>query len=332
MSSRKSLMVHYRRLEDATGAFNGQTLEAAVRGAMQHPVDGGPLADHWKRRAWLIPPGDEDTLLSNVHYDGGDHYFGDLTLYSRGYMQALLREQDDAPILDIEQQPAPAGQEYVHSMMYWLIRNNHALVIQSQSLTSKSLENYLTWLLKERTPIIGDTGQVLLESKFDAAEVGGDLEDIREIVVGGTSTRLTASATPPLQTRETTGYQAVADATRTGVDKAREVLLAVMNSESDVMELIASIPEEASLQVSVHIGYKTHKRAVSRAPMQQALRNLPDGEITAIGKSGKLIGNDIRLTHPVSVLRQGSLLDPEDVKRALNQAYTYFVENGKIDP
>jgi hypothetical protein len=33
----------------------------------------------------------------------------------------------------------------------------------------------------------------------------------------------------------------------------------------------------------------------------------------------------------VSVLKKGSLLDPEDVIRALREAHQYFVANGKID-
>ena len=105
-----------------------------------------------------------------------------------------------------------------------------------------------------------------------------------------------------------------------------------MSNEADVQELLGSIPEGADLDVSVHIGYKTKKRRVSRAPMQQALRNLPEGEITAIGRSGRMTGKDIRLSFPVRVLSNGNLLDPIDVKAKLLAAYEYFVENGKIEP
>jgi hypothetical protein len=66
--------------------------------------------------------------------------------------------------------------------------------------------------------------------------------------------------------------------------------------------------------------------------MQQALRNLPEGEVTAIGKSGRMTGKDIRLSYPVRVLSNGSLLDPDDVRAKLRSAYEYFVENGKIEP
>jgi hypothetical protein len=91
----------------------------------------------------------------------------------------------DISVLPVEQQPPPKGKEYVHSMMYWMVIGNHALMIQSRSLTSKHLEEYLTWLLKDRTTTITPTGQVILQAKFDASDVGGDLNDIKEIVVGG---------------------------------------------------------------------------------------------------------------------------------------------------
>jgi hypothetical protein len=89
-TARQPVTIHYRRLEDVTGAFGKQTLEAAIRKAMSHRFDGGKIAAHWKRRAWVVPPSSEDTLLMNIHHDGGSYYFGDLTHYTKGYLQTLL--------------------------------------------------------------------------------------------------------------------------------------------------------------------------------------------------------------------------------------------------
>lgn len=267
----------------------------------------------------------------NVHADGGTNYFGDLTLYTKGYMQALLAEIPDVPSLTVEQQPPPRGKEYVHSMMYWMAIKNHLLMIQSRSLTSKQLEEYLTWLLKDRSSAISPTGQVILQAKFDASDVGGDLNDIREIIVGGQATNLktmTAEKAAPVP-KESTKYKEIGTR-KPWPTRALEVLRAVMNNEADVQKLLESVPEGANLDIAVHIGYKA-KREVSRAPMQEALRNLPEGEITAIGRNGRMTGSDIRLSHPANVLKSGNLLDPNDVVRALREAYRFFVENGKID-
>ena len=267
----------------------------------------------------------------NLKKDGGTYYFGDLTHYTRGYLQTLLAEQADTPSLAVEQQPPPKGKEYVHSMMYWLVIENHLIMIQSRSLAAKQLEEYLTWLLKDRTTTIGPTGQVILQIKFDAAEVGGDIDDIKEIIVGG---RAAAAGSVELKEadlkpgKEVERHQEIATRKPWG-QRAWDVLRAAMNNEADVRELMESIPEGADLEVAVHIGYKA-KRKVSRAPMQHALRNLPEGEITAVGRNGIQTGKDIRLSCPASILKIGSLLDPEDVVRALLEAHQFFSSNGKI--
>lgn len=330
--ARQPVTVHYRRLADATGAFGKLTLEAAVRKAMNSQSDGGKISAHWKRRAWLVPPSSEETLLMNLHNDGGTYYFGDLTLYSKGYMQALLAEVPDVPSLSVEQQAPPKGKEYIHSMMYWMAIKNHVLMIQSRSLASKQLEQFLTWLLKDRSAAISPTGHVILQAKFDASDVGGDLNDIKEIIVGGRATNVPSTAVTQqagAAPDEKTKYSDLGTR-KPWPTRAMEVLRAVMNNEADVQKLLESVPEGANLDISVHIGYKA-KREVSRAPMQEALRNLPEGEITAIGPHGRMTGNDIRLSHPANVLKSGNLLDPTDVIRALREAYQFFVDNGKID-
>ncbi|WP_296715607.1 hypothetical protein [Tistrella sp.] len=332
MTDRKSATVHYRRMEDPVNALKGDTLEARIRSALADQFNGGVLSEHWSRRAWNRAE-NSDTLLMNIYHDDGVSFFGDLTVYTQGYMQALLRNEQDVAMLPVEQQPPPAGREYIHSMMFWMVIGNHVMTIQSRSLSTKHLEQYLTWLLKERTAQMGQNGHVLLTAKFDSDEVGGQLDDIREIVVGGTgvveaaSTRLPQE---PVAEREVGQHIDVA-ARRSWGQRAVAVLRAIMNNEADLQELLQSIPEDADLDVSVHIGYKTKKRRVSRAPMQQALRNLPEGEITAVGKDGRLTGKDIRLSYPVRVLSNGSLLDPTDVRVKLRAAYDYFIENGKIE-
>jgi hypothetical protein len=268
-----------------------------------------------------------------VHHDHREYFFGDLTHYTKGYMQALLAQAQDAPMLAVEQQPPPKGKEYVHSMMYWLAIRSHVLMIQSRSLGSKQLEEYLTWLLKHASAI-GDTGNVMLQAKFDPSDVGGDLEDISEIVIGGSApipARAKISAPPPQASiAERATYKRL-QARKPVWDRAINVLRALLNNEADVQKLLHSVPPEADLQVSVSIGYKVRKPEITHSPMQQALRNLPEGEIKARARDGQMSGKDIRLSYPASVIKMGSLLDPDDAMRALREAYKHFVDNGKIE-
>ena len=335
MAGRKPLTVHYRRMEDPVGAMNGTTLELAVRDAMGIPVNGTTISANWNERACFFSADNTDTYLMNVYHDDGISFFGDLTVYTRGFLQSLLKHEPDVPMLSVEQQPPPNNREYIHSMMYWLIVGNHVLLIQSRSLTSKHLEQYLTWLLKDKTHVIANTGHVILNAKFDSDQVGGDLDDVKEIIVGGTGVLQAAlpDRAPLPRAREHDVERHVdIDEKRGWGERALGVLRAIMSNEADVQRLLNTIPQDADLNVSVRIGYKALRRTLSHAPMQQALRNLPDGEITAIGKYGRVTGEDIRLSYPVRIETIGSLLVPEDVRSKLLSAYDYFVENGKIDP
>jgi hypothetical protein len=107
---RQAVTIHYRRLEDITGAFGKLSLEAAIRAAMERPIGDEKVHEHWKHRAWVVPPSSEDTFLMNVFHDGGSYYFGDLTHYTKGYLQTLLAEAADTPSLLVEQHPPPKGE------------------------------------------------------------------------------------------------------------------------------------------------------------------------------------------------------------------------------
>lgn len=329
MGPRKPLSIHYRRLSDVTGAFQSIPLEEAVRRALNAKAGEESLSSNWKHRAWLPNGNGGDTLLMNLFHDNNPTIFGDITAFTSGHLQALLDQVEDDPVLKVEQMRAPEGKEYVHSIMYWMIINNHVFLAQSRSLNGKNLEEYLTWLLIGKSGIF-EKGNIMLESKFDIDEVGGDIDDIREIVIGGAvgSMDISSSKVVSVDQEEFSG----AGIKRTKDQRAIEVLKAAMNSDADVTELLKQIPEDASLQVDVHIGYRARKRKVSRAPMQQALRNLPEGELKVKGRTGSLQGRDIRLSYPVSVLMRGSLVDPGDMQEKLFSAYRYFVENGKIEP
>jgi hypothetical protein len=104
-----------------------------------------------------------------------------------------------------------------------------------------------------------------------------------------------------------------------------------MKNDADVRRLLEEVPDSAQLRVSVRIGYRDRSRQLTTAPMQRALRNLPEGEIIARGRHGRLTGDDIRLSYPATISRNGSLLRHDDVLRAFEEAYQYFRENGKIE-
>ncbi|HEF4771931.1 hypothetical protein [Burkholderia multivorans] len=347
---RKQVTIHYRKL-DRNGGFPAGTLEQHVRAAMEANVDGHRVRDRFRTRVRALG---EDNYFVNTFYDrAADEtplVFGDVIHFTKGHLQALFTvAQTDVAVAPVQQMPAPSLTEYVHSEMFWMIKGDHVFVIQSMSLRTEELESYLAWLLSELTATLPQPApQIVLAARFDEQLVGGDLNDIQEIVVGGVAApahRAEESDTPPApQEREITQHGEVGTARTTGWAQAWDILKTLLGGDANVDKVMQSVPPDADLRVEVHIGYKTRKRSVSRAGLRQletGLRNLPDSQLQVKARGmSKSSDGSVRLHHNASVqlikagvgdnVKVGSLLDPTDVLRAMYEAYNVMYNNGKI--
>lgn len=344
-TERKPVTIHYRKFNRAPAIKN--TLEQLVRGAM-NTAEGGVKIRH-RYLARLNNVG-SDNYFINTYTDGATEtplVFGDILHFTKNHLQALCKTADkNAAAVPVQQMKAPEQSEYVHSQMFWMIKDDHAFVVQSMSLKTAEFEQYLEWLLKRKTGKLPGDHSVILDARFDEDVIGGDLNDIQEIIIGGVTS---APETVPEDEAE---VQVVEVAQNAQIDtkgtasfaKAREILGVLLGGDANVASLMKAVPPDAELNVQVHIGYKTKKRKVSRVALQQletGLRNLPDSQLQVKAKGARVATDGtIRLHHNASIklIKMqdgdnhiiGSLLDPADVLRAMLEAYSNFVANGKI--
>lgn len=273
-----------------------------------------------------------------------DYVFGDITHFTKDQTQALFDDSDEeAAMADVQQLPKPNQGELIHSLMYWMLKDDHVFLLQSHSLRTEGAEAYFSWLLANQTEVLPNGSKVVLASKFDEQAVGGNLEDIREVIVGGTVARQAEKEVVPVeQVVEDAGT--VKQTLLAGWQKTKKIISALIDNEADVEKIMQKLPEEGALSVEVHIGFKTKRKKMSRAVLKDlevGLRNLPDSQLQVLGKDGRRSPDgSIRLQHTASILyvthgegrdkKPTSLLDPDDVLRAMQEAYNVFIANGKI--
>ena len=183
---RKPVTIHYRKFH-RDGSYLNVSLEAMIRAAMDTQVDGRRLRSSYALR---VQQAGDDSYFVNVYNDkaadGSPLVFGDVIHFTKGHLQALFQVSDAAAeMAAVQQMPAPALSEYVHSQMFWMVKGDHVFVIQSTSLKTEQWESYLKWLLSKQTQQLQPNLQVILAAKFSREMDGGDLDDIQEIVVGG---------------------------------------------------------------------------------------------------------------------------------------------------
>lgn len=345
-TERKTVTIHYRKFNRATNSPS--MLEQLIRGAMDSiGSSSAPIKSRYLDR--LFTQG-SDNYFINTYSDsaGQDGYvFGDILHFTKGHLQALCKTADEnASSVPVQQMKAPEQSEYVHSQMFWMLKGDHAFVIQSMSLRTEEFERYLDWLLKTKTSQMASSAQIILDAKFDADVIGGDLEDIQEIVVGGVATPPPTVANPEVveQVSEVTQTGQIDTGRRAGWATATAILRELLGGDANVDSLMKSVPADAELNVQVHIGYQTKKRKIDRVALRQletGLRNLPDSQLQVMAKGArKAADGTIRLHHTASIRLVkaldgdnqliGTLLDPTDVLRAMVEAHNNFVANGKI--
>ncbi|WP_162932905.1 hypothetical protein [Roseovarius sp. EL26] len=314
---------------------------------MNTQKDGTLIKDSVDLR--IAPASDEaqtQRLINDYHIEN-DYVFGNTCAFTPGQMQALLRTQtnnnhgtlsDILDAYDIREARARDGHEYVGGICYWLAIEDHFYQIQHVSLQAKQMEEYFTWLLREQTNTVNINAFVELACQFDSQQVGGDLDDISSIEIGGIAPETIYQPSEPtpdealvedIETTETVGSESAY------FDKARDVLEALVGSIG-TQRIMDEIPDEASLEVKVNIGYKAKKRKFNKEFMgniASGLRNLPDGEMRVRGRSGEMRGTDIRLSEDMSVKKVSdgsSLLDMEHALEQMLEVHRRFVHDGKI--
>ena len=350
--AKKSCRIHYRKLSRDGEIFPAESLSNRINAALDSDGGGGTQVRSSVGHRVTDCPAQPGYQRALNNYSLGDGYdFGTTCLFAPGQMQALLKlaaddaQPDLAAVLeayDIAEQAAPAGHEYLHGLSYWLALGDHFYQIQSVSLQVGAMEEYLTWLLAEKTSVIGAAQYVVLQAVFDQEQLGDDEPSF--IQVGGIVPETIRNIKPEpieqvaspaqmveIDEREKLGGGAL------GWAKSREILVDLYGAIK-AEELINAVPDEASLEVLVSIGYRSKKRKLQKGFMKDlaaGLRNLPDGEVTVRTKNGTSKGPDARIFQDMSILKIGDssgLLSLEDARDQMLEVHRRFLHDGKIEP
>lgn len=330
---KKSVVIRYREFVDPVHALDGSTLESVIRDALQTKENGVAIGTRWAKRIRRDPDDDSERMVANHVRDGQTYVFGNLVAYTVGRDQPVIDESLNAREADIEQLPAPARKQFVNSMMFWMITDNHVFVLRHGQLNPPELEAYLRWLLAERTSVCPDNTQIILSEVVDLQGAGLADEDVTSVKIGSDINAQTygEGRDQDVTTRERKKAQREG-----GKELARKVLDLVVgnNDPGRVDRILREVPDGVDLSVDVEIGFDTRKRSVSRSALKKiamATRNLPDSDVRLVTKSGEISGKKIRLSYRASIPLIGSLLNRDETLHAMIEAYRHFVRSGKIE-
>lgn len=298
-------------------------------------TEGGAQVDGISGQNWM--------RFVNSPRDYAGLNFGVLTLYSPGKHQLVIdtaidEEKDE---LDVSKLPPPAGKQFPEAPLYFGVRDNHVVLIQSKAQRTTDFEAHLNWLLVTAGCIDGSQRVELSDVIPEETRKKLEKAPIKSLSIGAplVSAPATAVLDPAIGTNGQ-GKSIVAAA----VDKVAkgigiDVLKGLLSDkEFSALKLdeLTSIPDiQVRLQIKVvgHRKDETGNDEVMKKIMHE-LRHVDDPSFFKAEVKGmaKLDGSAFRVQAYKPVGSYDGVLDVSDAYEVMRAWLEAIVDGGTIKP
>lgn len=325
----KNCTVQYRYLNEEGLPQNSVLQEMLVR-AMRTAREAGRIGDNARYRIIDLDQDGTYTILNKISdpesWDGA-FFGGQLIHLTEGAdVAAVLRSLDeDTEEFLLEQVNIGEQARVVDGVLYFACTENHVGLIENQTLKSRTLERYLTSLMQTTAQM--QPGQAIVLNADFRAEAGQALPASTEITVAAERNRgpITEEAARILE-------EEAARAQREGAT-VFDVLRTLGWDENAINALRAEVPDDGWIEgfFRVMIKRRGRRTSISRATINEALRNVDAGDLGLRGPNGVEKGGIRKLSTTRRVEAIGSLIDPECAIEEIMRALREWAEAGEID-
>jgi hypothetical protein len=318
----KRKLLHYRVASFLKPV--GQTLQALIEQALAKVT---PATERFQDFGRDSDPEAGWLRFINTHKSALGMEFGALVMYAPGQHRHTIEVADGVDELPIEQvAPDEDGRrQFLESMLFYGVKGNHVVLLQSMALRARDLENYLKWLLM-KAGLMGDDNSVFLNNyapeNTRKSLTSGDVKSVR---IG---TPLIDAA---VRVQDTT--QAKSQRTKLwgeGLDVLKSIMSGRL-AELNFDELGAA----KDLEVFVEVTYKRSasepdQKALNR--LATAFRHVGDDDIRVELKGGSVLtGTDLQIKGYRSVATYNGLVDPSDLFTQMHNWLLEELDQGSID-
>jgi hypothetical protein len=324
--------VQYRMLK-TEGLPAGTVLKPMIIDYLRSEVGGQQVGSSARRRIVDLDQDGSVVILNKITSEAswdGRVFGGQLIQLEPGAnVPAVLQSlEEDADEFLMEQIDLGADAQVVKGVLYFAVVDNHLGLIEGQAVKGRTLERYLTSIF-ERTGAI-DAGQVVtLVVEFLAAD-GKQLPAAMTVDIAAVPNARAAPGGAAADVNELVGRE---------VDRGRregatvfEVLRALGWDDAALQRLEADVPEGGWVEgvFSIFIKERKRRKPISRATIQEALRNIDAADLGMDG-AGKEKGGIVKVSAQRNIRMIGSLKDPEDAIEQIVAALREWAEKGIID-
>lgn len=216
--------------------------------------------------------------------------------YSIGAMSSsqIPEESDD----DIDEElKEKIRREFIDSILYFAVFENHVLVLQSTSLRARKLEDHLNWLLKEKCSSV-------LENTDDLLLIDPPPKELYELLSSKPVKAIKLGA-PVWNATENQENNSIATTSQVAVINGNAGNCAINAIKSFLPSFaedvdIDSITDKSNLHVAMEITYKYKTNDAGQHALDilaASTRDVPESDIALVLSDGSVIkGNDLKVS------------------------------------
>lgn len=277
-------------------------------------IDGETASQEWLR-------------FINSPYKAAGCQFGVLVLYSHSLHHMVITTTDEEKDeLDVSKLPPPEGKRFMESPLYFAVRDNHVVVIQSKSLRAEAFESHLNWLLHSSGALDKSVGVKLTDSIPQEIAKKITKNSVKRIVL-----KSDFFDSPTIPNTQTSVGAKAKNATGIGLN-----LLRALIPDTSYKALAAKdLTDIDNIQLNFEIktvGRKSvHENDVMRELMK-ALRHVDNPDLLSadIKGVGTVKGSGLRVHDQRSVSALDGVLDTADAYEAMRAWLESLIDTGTV--
>ncbi|HFW7461032.1 TPA: hypothetical protein ACIDD4_001590 [Shigella flexneri] len=271
--------------------------------------------------------------------------FGQLILFEQGKSQTLMTIADDVNYYDInaitskqiklaedekisEAEKQKITREFIDSILYFGIRDNHVMIVQSPALRTKDIESHLNWLIHSFSTIFNGDDFLVLQDKPTEDTIKKMHESPVKKINFGSIPIKNSDSEDVVKINNISNTNDLPTTIKEQVEKVKKIKFMPTSKGGDIIKAafgeawfnnlqLEDSLDESNLQVNLEITYfrKTNKdgqRVLDT--LATSLRNIDDEDISINLQGGGIIkGSDLKLSGKVNVQYNNGLIDENDL-------------------
>lgn len=295
----------------------------------------------------------EEIRFINAFSNEGNMLFCQLVYIESGKQQTILDMEEGAKSYSLlpfnlnseNKEHNKRKKEFVNSILYILVFNNHVVILKSKALTERDLENHIYWLLTEKSQLVPtkSTLSLAIQPPRAVRELTSK-EPVKKISLG---TPLVGTYLP--SDKNISNVQQKENATEVIKDTVINTKSLKFTPQIGVSLLKQLVPsdilknhkiedclDESNLRINLEITYDRKTTVKGQAFIDEiahSVRNLHDDDIKIVLKNGGILrGDQVKLSGEITVnMNEKGIIDETDLRKQMKDWLIKKIDEEEIE-